>query len=64
LAAAADETELVAEVNDALVRPDRRRDGRRRLVAETLTYVDGGASDRLVGEIRQLVGATSSSPTS
>jgi hypothetical protein len=63
LTTAGDETELVEAVNDALDHPDRLRAERRRLVEDTLTYVDGRSSGRLVDEVRHLVGATSSSPT-
>jgi hypothetical protein len=64
LATAGDDAELAAAVDDALARPERRREGRRRLVADTLTYVDGCSSERLADEVRTLVGAVPGGSTS
>lgn len=51
LALVADEDSLVRELNLALEQPEQRRDGRRRMVADVLTFVDGRSTERLVEEI-------------
>lgn len=51
-----DVASLVAEVGAGLRDPAARRDGRRRMIAEVLTYDDGRSSERLVAEVARSFG--------
>ncbi len=55
LAVADSAQELASQTRDALVCPESRRNGRRRLLQNVLTYTDGRASGRLVDEVAALV---------
>ena len=46
---------LVAAISDGLRAPERHAAGRRRMLAEVLTYTDGESSRRLVAEVRHLL---------
>jgi hypothetical protein len=50
-----DEAALVAAIVDGLTAPERLRGPRRRLLEETLTYLDGRSSERLVAEVGELL---------
>lgn len=52
LAVADDPESLVRELSVALEHPDRRHEGRQRMVREVLTFDDGHSTRRLVDEIR------------
>lgn len=51
IAPARNEEELVHEIGTALHDPAERRSGRRRMVADILTFDDGRSTDRLVDEV-------------
>jgi hypothetical protein len=55
LTTASDEASLLAAINDGLVHPERGRLGRRRMLLDILTFVDGGSSDRLVAEVAKFL---------
>ena len=61
-----DEMALVAAIDRALVDPGARHEGRRRLVAELLTFDDGRSSARFVDEVADVLAgrATGSAPDS
>jgi hypothetical protein len=53
--AVADEPALVAAIGRALAHPEADRDGRRRLVADLLTFDDGRSSARVAAEVADLL---------
>ncbi|WP_421121328.1 hypothetical protein ACE2AJ_08305 [Aquihabitans daechungensis] len=56
--AVADEASLAAAIDRALAHPELGREGRRRLVADLLTFDDGRASGRVVAEVADLLRGT------
>jgi CDP-glycerol glycerophosphotransferase (TagB/SpsB family) len=54
--AVGNEAELVAAIERALADPGAGHEGRRRLVADLLTYDDGRSSARVVAEVAEVLG--------
>ncbi len=55
---------MVAGVRDGLTDPGARREGRQRLVDETITYTDGRATERVAAEVADSLGVAPPSPGS